>query len=377
MSLGLYIHIPFCRRKCFYCDFPSYTGLEHLYSAYVAALCREIADQGGILSGAVVDTVFIGGGTPTVLSGKLLAAVMDSIRQAFKLADNAEISIESNPGTAGRSMLAQLRQCGVNRMSFGVQSFSDPVLAALGRIHTAGEAVQAVELAQKAGFENLNLDLMYGLPDQSLQDLHDSLAMAYRLNVRHLSVYGLKVEAGTGFACLANQGRLNLPDDDLDDAMYEVVMDSMPKLGFARYEISNFARPGYQCSHNLKYWQYQPYLGLGAAAHSFIDGQRRANVSDVKKYIDSVSSGQPPAVLIEQPDRQTAMAEFCFLALRTVQGLSVSQFEHCFSCDFFSVYQFAVDRLVRKGTVIVAGDNVRLTALGMKFGNQVFSEFLL
>lgn len=376
MSLGLYVHIPFCRHKCLYCDFPSYAGLEHLYSAYVAALCREISEQGGVLSGTLVDTVFIGGGTPSVLTGRLLGRVMDSIRQAFNLDKDTEVSIEANPGTIDKITLEELRQCGVNRISFGIQSFSDKVLAALGRIHTSRDAVQSIVLAQDAGFANMNLDLMYGLPGQSLKELRDSLAMAYRLNISHLSVYGLKVEEGTVFAELADQGRLNLPDDELDDAMYETVMESNAEQGFIRYEISNFSLPGRQCRHNLKYWHYQPYLGVGAAAHSFIDGQRRANVKDVVHYMNLISHGQPPVEFVEKPDRQAAMAEFCFLALRTVSGLSVSSFEHYFDCEFFSVYQPVVDRLKRKGAIVADGDYIRLTALGMKFGNRVFSEFI-
>lgn len=377
MSVGLYVHIPFCKQKCYYCDFPSYAGLEHLYKDYVAALVREISDQGGLLSESVVDSIFIGGGTPTVLPTHLLVVVLENIKRSFRVAPNAEISIEANPGTTEKTMLQEMRRLGVNRISFGVQSFSNDVLREIGRIHTAETAVDSVVLAQDCGFTNINIDLMYGLPNQSLEQLKRSLLAAYQLEIQHLSVYGLKVEEGTCFAELEAEGALNLPSDDEDEAMYELSIANNTQHGFKRYEISNFAKLSYECRHNLKYWYSEPYLGLGAAAHSFLDGVRRANVSSVKDYIECSRSGKSLVANVEHPTVETAMAEFSFLALRTVRGISIRDFNETFNNDFFAVYQHRLTRLERMEAILSDGEYVRLTPQGMKFGNAVFREFLL
>ncbi|GBG56384.1 coproporphyrinogen III oxidase [Sporomusaceae bacterium FL31] len=377
MSVGLYVHIPFCKQKCYYCDFPSYAGLEHLYKDYVAALVREISDQGGLLSESVVDSIFIGGGTPTVLPTHLLVVVLENIKRSFRVAPNAEISIEANPGTTEKTMLQEIRRLGVNRISFGVQSFSNDVLREIGRIHTAETAVDSVVLAQDCGFTNINIDLMYGLPNQSLEQLKRSLLVAYQLEIQHLSVYGLKVEEGTCFAELEAEGALNLPGDDEDEAMYELSIANNTQHGFKRYEISNFAKLSYECRHNLKYWYSEPYLGLGAAAHSFLDGVRRANVSSVKDYIECSRSGKSLVASVEQPTVETAMAEFSFLALRTVRGISIRDFNKKFNNDFFAVYQHRLNRLERMEAILSDGEYVWLTPQGMKFGNAVFREFLL
>jgi oxygen-independent coproporphyrinogen-3 oxidase len=378
MRVGLYVHIPFCKQKCYYCDFPSYAGLEHLYQDYVAALVREITDQGGLLSETVVvDSVFIGGGTPTVLPTHLLVDILESIRRSFRIAPDAEISIEANPGTIEKTKLQEAYRFGVNRISFGIQSFSDDVLREIGRIHTAETAVDSVVLAQECDFSNINIDLMYGLPNQTLDQLKHSLLAAYQLNVQHLSVYGLKVEEGTCFSELEVEGALNLPGEDEDEAMYELSIASNMQHGFNRYEISNFAKLGYECRHNLKYWHSQPYLGLGAAAHSFLDGERKANIGSVKEYIERSKSGESLVEIIEHPSVETAMAEFSFLALRTVRGISIRDFNERFSTDFFAVYKQRLTRLLQMEAIRSEGEYVRLTPQGMKFGNAVFREFLL
>lgn len=378
MRVGLYVHIPFCKQKCYYCDFPSSAGLEHLYKDYVAALVREIAEQGGLLSETVVvDSIFIGGGTPTVLPIHLLVDVLENIRHSFRIAPDAEISIEANPGTIEKTKLKEVRRLGVNRISFGIQSFSNDVLREIGRIHTAETAIDSVVLAQECDFSNINIDLMYGLPNQSLEQLKHSLLTAYQLDVQHLSVYGLKVEEGTCFAELEAKGVLNLPGDDEDEAMYELSIACNMQHGFKRYEISNFAKLGYECRHNLKYWYSQPYLGLGAAAHSFLGGARRANVSSVKNYIELSKSGKSLVEIVEHPSVETAMAEFSFLALRTVRGISIRDFNDKFNTDFFAVYQQRLSRLERMEAILSDGEYVWLTPQGMKFGNAVFREFLL
>lgn len=376
MKVGLYIHIPFCQQKCLYCDFPSHANLTNLYQPYVAALCREISGLGGVLSGCIVDTIYIGGGTPTVLSVNCLSQILEQVHDSFSIEKTAEISIEANPGTVDFGKLLALRAVGVNRISFGVQTFEESLLLSIGRIHSATQGVEVVKMAQQAGFVNVNIDLMYGLPGQTTQQLSDSILQAVELDVSHISVYGLKVEDGTPFAIMQQQGALHLPDEDTDEAMYELTTQLLPQKGLARYEISNFAKIGYECHHNLKYWQYQPYIGIGAAAHSFWQKERLANMTDVAAYIRAIEQGLLPIAEREIPERSTAMAEYVFLALRTVQGMSVQKFNDYFNADFFTYYGDAIARLTGKSLILTTKDRIFLTEIGMKYGNVVFRAFL-
>lgn len=376
MKIGLYIHIPFCLQKCLYCDFPSNAGLAHLYQPYVAALCREISGLGGVLSGDIVDTIYIGGGTPTVLSGNDLSQILQQVHASFSIDEDAEISIEANPGTIDFGKLLALRAAGVNRISFGVQTFSDPLLLSIGRIHSAAQGLEAVKMAKSAGFIDINIDLMYGLPGQTTQQLRDSIQKAVELDVSHISGYGLKVEDGTPFATMHQQGTLILPDEEIDEEMYDLATQLLPTKGFTRYEISNFARAGYECRHNLKYWHYQPYIGVGAAAHSFWQGERRNNTADVVTYIRAVEQGMSPIEVRETPEKSTAMAEYVFLALRTVEGMSVPKFDRYFSADFFTYYGAVVTMLTGKHLIVATENKIFLTQIGMKYGNIVFRAFL-
>lgn len=380
MRLGLYIHLPFCLQKCFYCDFPSYMGLSGLYPSYIAALRSEIAAQGGLLpkrANMIVDTVFFGGGTPTVLSANLLLDLIQSVKESFTLLPETEFTIEANPGTTNEDKLQLLRQNGVNRISFGVQSFDDVLLRRIGRVHTAGEAEDAIRSARRAGFENISLDLMYGLPRQTLQDVACSVERALELDVDHISIYGLKVEDGTIFAELQAKGALVLPDEETEESMYAFIVDTLPAEGYQRYEISNFAKAGFESRHNMKYWQDAPYLGLGAAAHSYLENRRYANLRDVKAYIVRVNEGKSPSeeeIVLTEPE---LMEEFCFLALRTRSGICVEQFNAKFNCDFFSIYGHTIECLKKKELIECNEQTICLTKRGMKYGNRVFIEFLL
>lgn len=379
MVFGIYLHIPFCQQKCFYCDFPSYAGLEALHADYIAALRQEILAQGVLFSqrGDAVDTVYIGGGTPTALTKPLLLDVVGTINSAFSLLPGTEFTIEANPGTVDEEKLIALRQAGVNRISFGVQSFEDALLQRIGRIHTGADATCAIEGAKQTGFDNISLDLMYGLPGQHLDDLAKSVRAAVALEPAHISVYGLQVEEGTPLSARMVEGTLDLPDEDADDGMYEYLMRALPERGYARYEISNFARPGFTSRHNLKYWRDLPYLGLGAAAHSYVDPVRFSNTADVRRYIAYIKEGKSPIAATQQLDRQSRMEEFCFLALRTGAGISRRRFEEKFSCNFFSIYGHIIETLTAKELIVAEKEHVFLTQRGMKYGNQVFREFLL
>jgi oxygen-independent coproporphyrinogen-3 oxidase len=376
MKLGLYIHIPFCRQKCLYCDFPSVAGREELYDAYITALGRDFAGWGGVLSANAVDTVYIGGGTPTALPPDALARLGELIGRHLDIAGVSEFTAEANPGTLSPAKLAALRGMGVNRLSLGVQAFDDSVLAAAGRIHSAAEAVAAVEDAWSAGFAQLSLDLMYGLPGQSLDSFKAGLERAVALPVGHLSVYGLKVEEGTAFARQLAAGELLLPDEDEEEAMYGHTAEFLPAYGFERYEISNFARPGAACRHNLKYWHSQPYIGIGAAAHSFWQGERLANTADIGGYIGRLAAGASPLASRERPERPVAMAEYVFLALRTAAGLSYAGFADAFGESFGGRYGEITEKLISRGLLAAGAEGIRLTAAGMKYGNIVFASFL-
>lgn len=378
MNLGVYVHIPFCRQKCFYCDFPSYVASEAVYADYVSALLREIAVRRESVPEAVVDSVFIGGGTPTVLSAGQLADILGCLQAHFSFAGQTEITIEANPGTVDKEKLAALEAAGINRISFGVQSFSDDILRQIGRVHSSAEAVEAIMAARKADIKNINIDLMYGLPAQNITDVMTSIEKGVGLGVRHMSVYGLKIEEATPFAKLESQGLLHLPGEEEDAAMYEFVSRFLPERGYSRYEISNYAVQGAKCIHNLKYWHYQPYLGLGAAAHSFLDGRRTANTADVKKYITGLQGTDIalPVAFVEEVDSETAMAEFMFLALRTTEGCDRQAFYDYFHKDFFIKYEKVIETLRQKHLLEASATGIRLTSLGMQYGNIVFSSFL-
>lgn len=378
MQWGVYIHIPFCRQKCFYCDFPSYAGREKYMEAYTEALCQEIAIQG--LSyrqkWGKPATVYIGGGTPTALPGALLKKILQAVAESLGN-DVPEFTVECNPGTVDAAYLTLLKAGGVNRLSFGVQSFKDSLLQGIGRIHSGQEAVMAVREAQAVGFTNISVDLMYGLPQQTLADVAESIAQAQALGIQHISIYGLQLEEGTVFAQQYDQGKLLLPAEEAAEAMYDYLNAELPRQGFARYEVSNFAQPGRESRHNLSYWQDVPYLGLGAAAHSYLAGRRYENTSDIVAYIAKIKTGESVRQLEEEPTRQHAMEEFAFLALRTVTGLSREKFAAKFQVELDDIYGASIQKMAAQGLLIVDAEGCRLTAKGFKYGNVVFAEFLL
>ncbi|WP_455576999.1 radical SAM family heme chaperone HemW [Anaerosinus sp.] len=377
MQLGLYLHIPFCQQKCFYCDFPSYANKEGLQDEYITALSSEIALQGGLLSAYSINTVYIGGGTPTVLPIHLLTNLIQTIQKKFKLTNDVEFTIEVNPQTINREGLYRLYEFGVNRISFGVQSFQDPLLKRIGRIHTADEARQIVCDAASIGFKNISLDLMYGLPKQTLDEVEYSVREAIKLPIQHISVYGLKVEEGTVFAKLEEQNKLFLPDETLEDKMYEFVMKQLPAFGFERYEISNFAKAGFESRHNLKYWQCLPYIGLGAAAHSCFQNKRFYNEQQVEKYIQKIKWERNAVAHEELLSHKDKVEEFCFLGLRKKTGISCREFMDTFGYELKDLYGDTIENLKRKKLLSELNGQIFLTSLGMKYGNQVFCEFLL
>ena len=376
---GLYAHIPYCVKKCAYCDFVSAANAAAAeMEDYAAALRVEILREAPPLRAlwGDVTTVYLGGGTPTALPAALLTQILNTIHDAA--GEPLECTVEVNPGTVDEEYLVQLRAAGANRLSLGVQSFDDRLLRVIGRIHTAEEARAAVRAARAAGFTNISLDLMYALPTQTLADLKQSVNEALALAPEHISVYGLIVEEGTPFAAAEAAGRLALPDEDAAEEMYDYLMAELPARGYRRYEISNFARAGYESRHNLGYWRNIPYLGVGAAAHGYVDGVRWGNETDTRAYIRAIRAGA--SVRTPEDAERTAvnaMEEYAFLALRTAEGIDAADFHRCWGRDLEDVYGAVIAHYVGLGLLRRTAAGIALTPAGMKLGNEVFAAFLL
>lgn len=388
LPLGLYIHIPFCQRKCPYCDFNTYAGLDHLFTPYVEALIREIQQTGEALGHPVASTLFLGGGTPTVLPIELLADIVTACRQAFQLPPDAEITSEANPGTVDQVRFSGLRALGVNRLSMGVQSFDPEELRFLGRIHGADEAEAAFHAARAAGFENINLDFIYGLPGQKPETWLATLDRAIALEPEHISLYSLTIEEGTPFARWAAEGRIAYPDEDLAAELYELASRRLQAAGYVQYEISNWARhdstsppadqnPRFACQHNLIYWRYQPYLGFGAGAHSMWPGRRWWNLRSPQAYIQRIREGESVEEGHETIAERLGMGEMMMLGLRLVrEGVSELAFQRRWGVSLAEVFGPTLDELEALGLVERLPGRVRLSSRAYLIGNQVFVRFL-
>lgn len=399
--LGLYLHIPFCARKCPYCDFNTYAGLEDQFEAYTEALCREIEAWSAPLAGQAVGTVFVGGGTPTVLEPAQLERILDRARRAFQVLPGAEISCEANPGTADGAKFAALRGMGVNRLSMGAQSFREDELRFLGRIHGAEEVALAFRRARAAGFENINLDLIFGLPGQSAEAWEESLAAALALAPEHLSLYSLIVEPNTPLFEWVRAGSVTEPDPDRVAERYAQAMERLAAAGYLHYEISNWARrepggdpvpadpaepPRFAARHNLVYWRNQPYLGLGPGAHSQLRwrlaegntlGRRWSNLRPVPGYLRRIAAGVSAEAEGELIDARLAMGETMMLGLRLLrEGVGFARFEARHGRPLREVFAAELAELSDWGLVEIDDKRVRLTPRGLPVGNQVFARFL-
>lgn len=401
--LSLYLHIPFCSLKCRYCDFNSYAGLEALVPPFVDALVDEARLWGALCGGRQVETVFFGGGTPSLLPLSNIERVMAALRKAFELSPDAEVSLEANPGTVDAAYLRGLVSLGVNRLSFGVQSFHDDELAALDRIHTAQEARDGYHRARQAGFRRVNLDLIYGLPGQPLERWQSTVEEAIALRPEHLSLYALTVEEGTALAYDVAHGRTPEPDPDVQASMYEWSMERLASAGYAQYEISNWALPGEECRHNLVYWRNGEWLGLGPGAHSHWAGNqefgtggqtwRFANMYSPQRYIERVCEtvergleteggmevrlkSMLQVAFVEPQTPEVAMADTAILGLRLNEGLPLADFRTRFGCAFEDVYGPALTETLALGLVEREHGWVRLSPRGRLLANQVFVRLL-
>lgn len=401
LPLSLYVHIPFCETKCPYCDFNTYANIDSLISGYVTALNREVRLWGDILGHPAVATVFIGGGTPSYLPEDCLVGLMQSIDEAFEIRSGAEVTLEANPDDVNKEKLSAYLKVGVNRLSIGVQALEDRLLTILGRRHSAADAANAYHIAREAGFENVNLDLMYGLPHQSIGDWDGTLSAVSALAPDHVSMYCLTLESGTPMEQWVGTGSLPNPDPDLAADMYLMAQDKMHCGGLRHYEISNWAVPGKESRHNLTYWRNESYLGVGPGAHSYLGNYRFFNLKSPRVYVkklggsdssypdtsisllgnngwvnENVLTQIPVVESVDFVDRRLQMAETMMMGMRLEEGISNVTFLGRFGETPFEVYGDIIGQLTDDGLVIVNDGVVRLTGMGKLLGNEVFGSFL-
>ncbi|MCI0855736.1 MAG: radical SAM family heme chaperone HemW [Chloroflexi bacterium] len=384
---SLYLHIPFCTVKCGYCDFNAYAGKEHLIPSYAQALVKEAQLWRTATAGRSVTTVFFGGGTPSLMPVEEMATMMEGFRATFDILADAEISLEANPGSLDEAYLRGLLELGFNRLSIGVQSFHDEELEALDRTHSAAEAGEAFQAARSAGFRNVSIDLMFGLPEQQMASWQESVETALALEPDHISLYALTVEEGTPLARDVARGRTTAPSPDAQADQYEWTEERLAKAGYEHYEISNWAKPGYRCEHNLTYWRCREYLGLGAGAHSYLDGVRFAVAALPTTYLELVdeswqdlqSGGEMKmrqVVSGEPITPELAMADTLILGLRVVEGVELAQFQQQFGMDALKRFEEELREPFEAGLVEEVGGNLRLTRRGRLLGNEVFARLL-
>ena len=373
--LGIYIHIPFCISKCAYCDFLSFPTDQETQNLYTRRLREDIDAMGKKYGDIPVDTIFIGGGTPSVPDSALIVGIMEHVRKAFHVAEGAEISMEANPGTVTREKLTDYRRAGINRLSFGLQSANDRELKLLGRIHTWAEFLESFHLARECGFTNINIDLMSALPGQTRESWKDTLKRVTDLNPEHISAYSLIIEDGTPFGEKygSEEGRKLLPDEDSEREMYHETKRFLQDCGYERYEISNYAKPGRACRHNIGYWTGLPYLGLGLGASSYMDGCRFAVNSDMKQYLE-----EKPGMFtdVEKLTKKDMEEEFFYVGLRMTAGVSLPEFERRFGVSAKDVYPGLMEMFVEEKAAVFQGDRFVLTDYGLDVSNYIMAQFL-
>lgn len=364
---GIYVHIPFCVQKCRYCDFVSYAGMEKKIDEYLDAVMAEMDEY----RGESADTVFIGGGTPSVLSSTQLSRLIRMCFDKFDIKKDYEFSIEVNPGTVDDLKIKTMLLNGVNRVSVGIQSFDDEELKAIGRIHDAKTAYNTVCELSEMGFLNINADIMTSLPNQNEKKLKKTLDMALELPLTHISAYSLIIEEGTPIAEDYKKGIIKLPDDDLDRDMYDMTVKTLKNKGFNRYEISNFAKNGFECRHNIKYWECEEYIGIGAAAHSYVKGQRYFNTSDISEYI-SGNFGRKGETLT----KQDKISEFIFMGMRMDSGISEAEFKKRFNINIYDLYGKKFEKFISGGFIVRENGRYKFTDKGRNVSNSILCEFV-
>lgn len=378
-KLELYIHIPFCVKKCAYCDFLSGPASRERIEEYIQALKKEIESYGKFAEDYEVSTVFFGGGTPSLLSSEQMEMIMGAIKHIFLLQENAEITMEANPGTVTEERLKAYKKAEINRLSFGLQSAKNEELTILGRIHTFEEFLESYEIARKAGFSNINVDLISAIPKQTLESWEETLTTIIELEPEHISAYSLIVEEGTPFAELYGEdGKWEemLPDEEEERNMYRKTEEMLQRAGYHRYEISNYAKRGYECRHNLGYWDRTEYLGLGLGASSFLNQTRFHNTEDMERYLKNAKEHENIHEEIEHLKVQEQMEEFIFLGLRKMKGIAETEFAEAFGTDIWECYGKNIRRVIQNGLLEQENGYLRLTKKGIDVSNYVFAEIL-
>lgn len=371
-ELGLYIHIPFCPYRCHYCDFLLFTRADHKIPSYLEALKKDLENFASQVPLYEIKSIYIGGGTPSLLTGDQMGALLASVKNSFRVKAEAEISIESNPGTLTLQKLSGYLQAGVQRISLGVQSLQDHHLSRLGRLHSGQQAREAFDMIRQAGFTNVNVDLLFGLPEQTLEEWKETLSEVFSWSPEHLSAYGLQVEKGTRFWSEVKTGKLFLPEEETQVSMYETLLQTCRQYGVNQYEISNFAKPGYECRHNLIYWNHEEYLGIGVGAVSYIEGERFRRTKNLEKYC----SGQARIAERETLPVPTRMGETMMLGLRLRAGVSSSGFQRRFGKPLNKVYGSEITKFKNLDLIEWNGERLALTEKGILLSNEVLQAFL-
>ncbi|MDU4888969.1 MAG: radical SAM family heme chaperone HemW [Clostridium sp.] len=373
-TVGLYIHIPFCKNKCFYCDFPSFSGKESLMVDYAKALSKEIDNS---CQDKLISTIFIGGGTPTYLCIEGWKIIAESIKNLNFVSKDFEFTVEGNPNSFNEEQLEIFKTMGVNRISMGLQAVQEHHLKSIGRIHTIEEFKKSYIMLRENGFNNINVDLMFGLPNQTLAEWIESLEQVIELKPEHLSCYSLIIEEGTKFYNLYENESLILPNEDVERDMYAVTKDILKKNGYEQYEISNYAKKGFECKHNKIYWQLNNYVGCGSSSHSYMNGIRYRNESNIEKYIGRMNESNTAVVEEFKNSEKDDIEEFMFLGLRLTDGIDIREFQHRFGVSIFDKYKDIIEKYVHMELLNLEENRLFLTSKGMEFSNQVMADFIL
>ena len=373
--LGLYIHIPFCVKKCNYCDFLSAPANKQVQMAYMETLQKEIEEKATEYKEYCVDTIFVGGGTPSSVPYETIVSLMETVKEHFVLLEECEVTMECNPGTVTKEALLAYAAAGINRLSIGLQTTDDNLLKELGRIHTYEQFLETYEWAREAGFSNINVDIMSGLPNQTLEQYEETLCKILELSVEHISSYSLIVEEGTPFYKLYEEDKLSLPSEETERQMYYRTGEILKEAGFNRYEISNYAKEGYECRHNVRYWVRENYLGLGLGASSMVENTRFKNTEWLDEYLLENKYMEKTEVQNLTPNE--CMEEFMFLGLRMTKGISKKAFSETFGVAVETVYREVLERLKEQKLIAEEGDLLFLTEYGLDVSNRVWVEFLL
>ena len=380
-DLGIYIHIPFCLKKCYYCDFVSFMGKEDMIERYIYALCTGIIQNADILSEHVIDTIYIGGGTPSYIDAKYIKQILDTLYLVIDKNNLKEVTIECNPNSITKEKMDVYKECGINRVSIGLQSTHDDVLKTIGRVHTFKDFENAIDIVNSCGINNISVDLIYPLPNLDFKRFKESvdyvISLKYK-NVKHISIYNLEVHENTKLDFILKEGYASLVDEDEEYEMYEYLRNTLEKNGFHRYEISNYAIPGYESMHNTRYWNQKEYLGFGVNASSFFNSSRYKNIPNLEKYIESVNTNVATKVEVEDLDLLSLMKEYIILSLRKIDGLNLQSFKSKYKKDVFDLFKIEIDELIKKGLLILDRDtnSLKLSQRGLEVANIVWEAFV-